>query len=53
MKTVNLLPGWYLLQQHRQKNIRVHIGVMLLLGLCIPSAFNSILTRAVEVTLGH
>jgi hypothetical protein len=35
MKTVNLLPGWYRLQQRRQKNIRVHIGVMLLLGVAM------------------
>jgi hypothetical protein len=32
MKTVNLLPRWYRLQQRRQKNIRIHIGVMLLVG---------------------
>jgi hydrogenase-4 component F len=28
-------------------------GIMLLLGLTIPSALNSVLTRAAEVTLGH
>ena len=32
MKTVNLLPGWYRQQQRRQKNIRVHLVLMLVIG---------------------
>ncbi|HEY4329706.1 MAG TPA: hypothetical protein VGN88_08210, partial [Phycisphaerae bacterium] len=32
MRTVNLLPGWYLQQQRRQRNIRLHIGAMILIG---------------------
>ncbi len=32
MKTINLLPGWYRQHQRRQNNIRVHVGVMLVLG---------------------
>jgi hypothetical protein len=38
MKTVNLLPGWYRLQQRRQKTIRIHMGVMLLLGAAMSGA---------------
>jgi len=32
MKSVNLLPGWYRLQQRRHKNFRVHLAVMVVLG---------------------
>lgn len=32
MKTVNLVPGWYQRQQRRRKNLRLHVGFMLLLG---------------------
>ena len=32
MKTVNLLPSWYLKQCRRQKNLRLHIVAMILLG---------------------
>ena len=32
MKTVNLLPQWYVMQGHRQKLMRVHIVAMVLLG---------------------
>ena len=32
MKTVNLLPQWYVLRLHRQKILRVHVVVMILLG---------------------
>jgi hypothetical protein len=34
MKTVNLLPDWYLLQQQQKRNLRLHIAVMVGLGLC-------------------
>jgi hypothetical protein len=33
MKTVNLLPGWYLDQQQQKRNLRVHVAVMVVLGL--------------------
>jgi Tfp pilus assembly protein PilN len=32
MKTVNLLPKWYRQQQRRQRNMRFHVGALLLLG---------------------
>jgi hypothetical protein len=32
MKTVNLLPEWYVLQGRRQKQMRIHIAVMVILG---------------------
>src|SRR5271156_6702745 len=32
MKTVNLLPAWYVQQQRQSKNLRVHLGIMILLG---------------------
>jgi len=35
MKTVNLVPGWYQRQQRRRKNLRVHVGLMVLLGASI------------------
>ncbi len=31
MKTVNLLPEWYFDQQRRGRNLRRHVGFMLLL----------------------
>jgi hypothetical protein len=33
MKTVNLLPDWYLAQQQQKRNLRVHLAVMVVLGL--------------------
>jgi hypothetical protein len=33
MKTVNLLPKWYLDQQRQRRNLRVHLGIILLLGM--------------------
>jgi hypothetical protein len=33
MKTVNLLPDWYLNQQQQKKNLRVHVAVMIALGI--------------------
>jgi hypothetical protein len=38
MKTVNLLPEWYLQQQRQSKNLRVHLGIMILLGLGMVAA---------------
>jgi hypothetical protein len=32
MKTVNLLPQWYVQQRHRQKLLRVHVVIMLIMG---------------------
>ncbi|HUO08608.1 MAG TPA: hypothetical protein VM008_09940 [Phycisphaerae bacterium] len=32
MKTVNFLPDWYRQQQRQGRNLRVHVGVMILLG---------------------
>jgi len=32
MKTVNLLPQWYVMQGHRQKLLRLHVAVMVLMG---------------------
>jgi len=32
MKTVNLLPPWYRLQARRQRNFRVHLAIMVVLG---------------------
>ena len=32
MKTVNLLPDWYTLQQRQMANLRVHMFVMMMLG---------------------
>ncbi len=32
MKTVNLLPKWYLDQQKQKRNLRVHCGLIVLLG---------------------
>ena len=38
MKTVNLLPQWYVLQGHRQKLLRLHVAVMVLMGTGMCSA---------------
>ena len=38
MKTVNLLPDWYSLHQRQRKNLRIHLGVMLLLGAAMSGA---------------
>ena len=35
MKTVNFLPDWYRQQQRQGRNLRVHIGVMILLGVAV------------------
>jgi hypothetical protein len=32
MKTVNLLPSWYLKQRRRQRNLRLHVVAMVLLA---------------------
>ena len=32
MKTINLLPSWYLEQRRYQKNVRLQVGAMVLLG---------------------
>lgn len=37
MKTVNLLPAWYLKQQRRQHHLRLHAGAMLLIGAAMVS----------------
>src|SRR3982751_2522420 len=38
MKTVNLLPAWYLKQRRRQRNLRVHAVAMVLIGAGMVSA---------------
>jgi hypothetical protein len=38
MKTVNLLPQWYIQQQQQGKNLRVHLGIMVLLGAALMGA---------------
>ncbi|MGN6371110.1 MAG: PilN domain-containing protein [Phycisphaerae bacterium] len=38
MKTVNFLPDWYRQQQRQGRNVRVHLGVMVLLGAGIAGA---------------
>lgn len=35
MKTVNFLPDWYRQQQRQGRNLRLHLGVMVLLGSAI------------------
>jgi hypothetical protein len=35
MKTVNFLPDWYRQQQRQGRNLRLHVGVMVLLGTAI------------------
>jgi hypothetical protein len=32
MKTVNLLPDWYLAQRRQKRRIRMHLAAMLVLG---------------------
>jgi len=32
MKTINLLPGWYTTQRRRQRNLRLHVVAMVLIG---------------------
>ena len=38
MKTVNFLPDWYRQQQRQGRNLRLHLGVMVLLGTAIAGA---------------
>jgi hypothetical protein len=38
MKTVNLLPDWYLSEQRQKRNLRLHLGVMLLVGIGMVAA---------------
>ena len=38
MKTVNFLPDWYRQQQRQGRNVRLHVGVMVLLGTAIAGA---------------
>jgi len=38
MKTVNLLPAWYLKQGRRQRNLRVHAVAMVLIGAAMVTA---------------
>jgi len=38
MKTVNLLPDWYLHQQRQKKNLRLHLVVMMFVGAGIVAA---------------
>ena len=35
MKTVDFLPDWYRQQQRQRRNVRLHVGVMVLLGAAI------------------
>ena len=38
MKNVNLLPKWYLDQQKQKRNLRVHLGIIVLLGMAAVGA---------------
>ena len=38
MKSVNLLPSWYLRQARQARNLRIHLGFMVLLGAAMVAA---------------
>ena len=38
MKSVNLLPNWYLQQRRHRHHLRLHVGFMLLLGAAVVAA---------------
>ena len=51
MKTVNLLPGWYRQQTRRQRNMRLHVAVMLLLGAAMVGS--TVAARRQLLTMNH